>query len=105
MTNAQSLGNKIDELRTLAVMLEPDVIAVTETWTNDTTGNPIWDIRGYEILARNDRNDTEGGRGGGILWREASCQWVFRVCGGLKAVGYDMHHLKKKKQSLVDKYK
>ena len=67
MTNAQSLGNKIDELRTLAVMLEPDVIAITETWTNDTTGNSIWDIRGYEILARNDRNDTEGGRGGGIL--------------------------------------
>ena len=67
MTNAQSLGNKIDELRTLAAMLEPDVIALTETWTNDTTGNSVWDITGYEILARNDRNDTEGGRGGGIL--------------------------------------
>ena len=65
--NAQSIGNKMGELRATVAMMKPDILAVTETWANDATGNPLLGIEGYEIVARCDRNDTGGGRGGGIL--------------------------------------
>ena len=57
----------------------PDLILITESWTNDTTTNEYLNLAGYELVERKDRNDTEGGRGGGILayarkdvhaWRE-----------------------------------
>ena len=66
-TNAQSINNKIDEMRALVAMKKPDILAITETWTNDSIGNSFLEIDGFEIVAREDRRDTEGGRGGGIL--------------------------------------
>ena len=33
-TNAQSIVNKIDELRSFAVDLKPDIILINESWTN-----------------------------------------------------------------------
>ena len=78
-TNAQSINNKINELRAIVPVIEPDIIAITESWTNDSIGNEVLEVDGFEIIAREDRRDTEGGRGGGILvfarkdmhvWRE-----------------------------------
>ena len=65
--NAQSVCNKVDELRVLVMCEEPDIVVVCETWTNETHGDALFAIEGYEMIARNDRNDTAGGRGGGIL--------------------------------------
>ena len=65
-TNAQSIVNKVDELRALVAMTKPDVIALTETWTNDSIGNDYLTISDYEIVVRKDREDTDRGRGGGI---------------------------------------
>ena len=31
--NAQSINNKINELRALVVEMKPDVVALTESWT------------------------------------------------------------------------
>ena len=66
-TNAQSIGNKVDELRALASLLNPDIIALTETWANELAGNELFIIDGYDLIVRKDRNDTDMGRGGGIF--------------------------------------
>ena len=65
-TNAQRINNKINELRAIVPVIEPDIIAITESWTNDSIGNEVLEVDGFEIVAREDRRDTEGGRGGGI---------------------------------------
>ena len=66
-TNAQSLVNKIDELRSVALDLKPDIILISESWTNKDISKAYLSIQGYELQARKDRTDTTAGRGGGIL--------------------------------------
>ena len=66
-TNARSIVNKIDELRIYAKSVNPDVIAITESWTNCNISNHYLQLPNYSIVARHDRNDTANGRGGGIL--------------------------------------
>ena len=66
-TNARSLNSKIEELKAMAADLSPDVIAVTETWTNPSISSSYLNICGYKLIARNDRADTLNGRGGGIV--------------------------------------
>ena len=66
-TNARSLVNKIDELKIYAALNQPDIIAITESWTNDSISNHYLSLPNYAIISRHDRNDTINGRGGGIL--------------------------------------
>ena len=66
-TNARSVINKMSELRAIITDLTPDIVAVSETWTNESITNSNLNIYGYSIVARSDRNDTAEGRGGGIL--------------------------------------
>ena len=66
-TNAQSIVNKMSEVKAILVTLNPDIFAVTEAWTNGDIGDELLNIPGYELAARRDRNDTDRGRGGGIL--------------------------------------
>ena len=65
--NVQSVNNKINELRATVVKEMPDVLALTETWMNESIDNCYLGIDGYDILVRTDRADTAGGRGGGIM--------------------------------------
>ena len=65
--NVQSIGNKMDEMRAIVAMIKPEILAITETWTHEGIGNEVLNIDGYEITARHDRNDTDRGRGGGII--------------------------------------
>ena len=65
--NVQSLANKIDEMKAIMANEKPDIMAITETWTHEGIGDVILTIDGYELIAREDRNDTEKGRGGGIM--------------------------------------
>ena len=65
--NVQSIMNKLDEIRAMMQIQNPDIFAVTESWTNDDIGNDVLQIQGYEIIDRLDRNDTDRGRGGGII--------------------------------------
>ena len=48
--NVQSLNNKVNELRALVVLESPDVIALTETWTNDSVANEFLYIEGYDMV-------------------------------------------------------
>ena len=65
--NVQSINNKIDELRGWVADLDPDVICLVETWTNDSHTKAFLSIDGYEIICRHDRTDTKKGIGGGLL--------------------------------------
>jgi hypothetical protein len=50
-------------------MMNPDIILVTESWCHSEISNAFLAIDGYEIQPdlRMDREDTAGGRGGGLL--------------------------------------
>ena len=50
--NVQSLNNKIDELRSLLVRESPDVVALTETWTNDNIPNVYLHVEGYDMMVK-----------------------------------------------------
>ena len=59
--------NKIDELRSVAYNLKPDLILISESWTHKDISKAYLTIDGYELSGREDRIDTTDGRGGGIL--------------------------------------
>ena len=65
--NVQSLINKVDEVKAYLSMSNCDIFVATETWANDDIGNELLFIDGYEIVARKDREDTDRGRGGGLI--------------------------------------
>ena len=66
-TNCQSVVNKINELRALVAVSDPDVIVLTESWTHDEIAKSYLKIDDYELIVRKNREDTQKGRGGGIL--------------------------------------
>ena len=57
--NAQSVLKKIDELKVKIEELRPDMLAIVETWTNEQIEDSYLWIKGYEVIVRQDRNDTE----------------------------------------------
>ena len=65
--NVQSIVNKMDEVRATMALESPDIMALTETWTHEGIGREFLNVEGFELLARSDRNDTEKGRGAGIV--------------------------------------
>ena len=66
-TNCQSVVNKINELRALVAVSDPDVIVLTESWTHDEIAKSYVKIDDYELIVCKNREDTQKGRGGGIL--------------------------------------
>ena len=66
-TNARSIVNKIDELKSFVHTTDPDIVCITEAWTNSSISNHYLNIPGFQLVSRLDRNDTQNGRGGGIL--------------------------------------
>ena len=83
------------ELKAVASMIKPDVIALTETWTNNDLSDEFLSLDGYELIERKDREDTDRGRGGGVLvyvskgmcsWKETE-QGCFEQCANVKLKG------------------
>ena len=66
-TNAYSIVGKINELRVIVQDLDPDIVAITEAWTNDSITNSYLALNGFSLITRCDREDTSAGKGGGIL--------------------------------------
>ena len=66
-TNACSILNKLDELSSFVLENKPDFIAICETWGYGELSDCFFNIPGYEIVSRNDREDTTYGIGGGLL--------------------------------------
>ncbi|RMC09666.1 hypothetical protein DUI87_13452 [Hirundo rustica rustica] len=60
-TNARSMGNKKEELEAMVQQQSYDVVAITETWWDDSHG---WStaLNGYKLF----RRDRQGRRGGGV---------------------------------------
>ena len=90
-SNMQSMNNKIGELRALIEIEKPDIVALTETWTNESVSDAYIQLKGYEMVVRSDRKDTTGGRGGGIAvytkgvhaWNEEA-ETMFNQCAHVK---------------------
>ena len=61
-TNAQSVIKKI----VVVLIKRPEIVALTETWTQGDIDNSSLKLDGYEIIDRRDRTDTAARRGGGI---------------------------------------
>ena len=64
--NARSLRNKMDELRMLAVQLNPDIIGVVETWLTDDNFDCEINIVNYNFI-RLDRKNELKAKGGGVV--------------------------------------
>ena len=88
----------MEELRAVASLKQPDVIAITETWTNNDISNDFLCLEGYELIERKDRTDTDRGRGGGILVYvvKGRCAWkeefsgCFEQCAVIKMRGKNL---------------
>ena len=72
-TNARSIVNKIQELKLYVEDANPDIIAITESWTHCNIPNSYLNLPNYYVAARHDRKDTLNGRGGGILIYVKNC--------------------------------
>jgi hypothetical protein len=72
-TNAQSLFGKIDELIATTSILNPDIILLTETWTNCGITDAMIQLPGYKLEGRTDRQDTQNGIGGGLIFYVKEC--------------------------------
>ena len=64
LSNVQSLCSKLDELLVFASSVKPDIIALTESWTNDKVSDQQILIPGYSRPYRHDRSD--GRKAGGV---------------------------------------
>jgi hypothetical protein len=71
LLNAQSIANKIDELRCSVEDLKPNVILITESWCNDHLTDAYLTIQDYELVPelRMDRCNTYSRRS---WWRPPS---------------------------------
>ena len=60
-TNARSMGNKQEELEAIVCSESYDIVAITETWWNDSHS---WSavMEGYQLFKR----DRLGRKGGGV---------------------------------------
>ena len=65
--NCRSLVNKVHEIQILAEVIETDVILLTETWAHPEINDQELKIANFNIVAREDRKDTQKGRGGGVV--------------------------------------
>ena len=53
--------NKINELKAVVETKKLDIVAMTETWTNEGIPNGVLSLERYKMVARKDQNDMEGG--------------------------------------------
>ena len=66
--------------------MEPDLILITETCCNNDITNGFLSVAGYELQPdlRVDREDTNGGRGGGLLVNSKCGLQILKLdCGAL----------------------
>ena len=65
--NVRSLMNKKLKMSGVIIEKNPDVVIITESWTNPDISNNEIDFDDYTLAVRIDRKDTSRGRGGGLL--------------------------------------
>ena len=66
-TNARSVLNKIEQLRTVVYDRNPAFVMICESFTRDDISDAYLSIDGYELVVRQDGRDTMGGKCRGLL--------------------------------------
>ena len=59
--------SKLIDLASLIAGEDPDLLLLTETWTNKDINSAEISFKDYNIYGRKDRMDTSNGRGGGVI--------------------------------------
>lgn len=54
--------NKLDRIAALFVEESPDIVLITESWTNSDIKDAEISFAGYTIVERSDRKTTQKGR-------------------------------------------
>ena len=57
-SNVRSVVNKVNELNLLMFDLNPDLICLCETWTNENITDSFLNLENYNLISRRDRTDT-----------------------------------------------
>jgi len=83
-TNAQSICNKFSELQSHVLQYSPKLVAITETWCNESVIDSEIHLDNYKLY----RNDRKSGRGGGVLLY-IHCSLFFTPCAALNEVGIE----------------
>ena len=81
--NARSVVLKIDKLKAEAIILDPDLIAVTEAWANASHTDAYLAIDNYSLVMRQDRQ----GKGGGGILLYAKKMLSKQIVPGLSDIG------------------
>ena len=63
----------MEELKAMVFDLDPDIVSLCESWTNEEHTASFLSLPGYDLVIRRDRSDTEHGVGGGLLLYVKSC--------------------------------
>ena len=66
-TNARSVLNKIEQLRTVVYDRNPAFVMICESFARDDISDAYLSIDGYELVVRQDGRDTMGGKCRGLL--------------------------------------
>ena len=81
-TNAQSICNKFDEFKSYILQHSPKIIAITESWCNESINDSEIHLDNYKVY----RSDKQSGRGGGVLLY-IHCSLNFTPCGNINNLG------------------
>ena len=57
--------NKLDYLRAEVQVIDPDIIAISESWTNESIGDSELNLTGYTLFRKDRELDNKGG---GVLY-------------------------------------
>ena len=68
--NARSVMNKLDYLRAEVQVIDPDIIAISESWTNESIGDSELNLTGYTLFRKDRELDIKGG---GVLMYVKDC--------------------------------
>ena len=66
-TNARSILNKIDDLRTSVTDLQPDFVCICESFVKHDISEAYLSLDGYQLIVRQDGRDTVEGKCRGLL--------------------------------------
>ena len=80
--NARSIIGKFDQLESWVASIEPDIIGITESWTNNSIRDSELQLAGYDLFRRDRPVDRAGG--GVLLYVRSTLNAVeFSPCANL----------------------
>src|SRR3989442_647926 len=74
--NARSIKNKMDEFRIFVYQNKPDIIGIVETWLNEDQLDSELEIKDYNFLRKDRKNEFQSQGGGIIIYYKSELSMV-----------------------------